>query len=93
MAITTATATSSTIELRPLGESTPATVESDNTPGTPRSEEDGLDIDGRQEFSLPPVDGGKDAWFFLAACFFVEALTWGMLFSRYRFWYFGINVL
>lgn len=31
----------------------------------------------RQEFSLPPVDTGKDAWFFLAACWAVEALVWG----------------
>lgn len=30
--------------------------------------------------SLPPVDRGKDAWLFLAACFTVEALTWGMLY-------------
>lgn len=27
--------------------------------------------------SLPPVDEGKDAWLFLAACFVVEALVWG----------------
>lgn len=26
---------------------------------------------------LPPVDGGKDAWLFLAAAFVVEALVWG----------------
>lgn len=26
---------------------------------------------------LPPVDGGKDAWLFLAASFVVEALVWG----------------
>ena len=32
---------------------------------------------GRQEFSLPPADGGKDAWLFLAGCFMVEALVWG----------------
>ena len=31
----------------------------------------------RQEFSLPPVDGGKDAWLFLAGCFMIEALVWG----------------
>ena len=30
-----------------------------------------------QEFSLPPADSGKDAWFFLAACWVVEALVWG----------------
>lgn len=31
----------------------------------------------RQDFSLPPVDSGKDAWFFLAACFMLEGLVWG----------------
>lgn len=34
--------------------------------------------EGQQEFSLPPVDGGKDAWTFLAAAFMVETLVWGM---------------
>jgi hypothetical protein len=28
-------------------------------------------------FSLPPTDGGKDAWLFLLACFMLEALIWG----------------
>ncbi|RYP16811.1 hypothetical protein DL765_004924 [Monosporascus sp. GIB2] len=28
----------------------------------------------RQDFSLPPVDSGKDAWLFLAACWLIEAL-------------------
>ncbi|KAI0012481.1 MFS general substrate transporter [Xylariaceae sp. FL0662B] len=37
--------------------------------------------EGRAEFSLPPVDGGKDAWLFLAACFAVEALVWGFPFA------------
>lgn len=27
--------------------------------------------------SLPPTDGGKDAWLFLFACFMMEALVWG----------------
>ncbi|KAI8626809.1 MFS general substrate transporter [Xylariaceae sp. FL1651] len=36
---------------------------------------------GSQEFSLPPIDGGKDAWLFLAACFVVDALIWGYAFS------------
>ncbi|KAI2467528.1 MFS general substrate transporter [Annulohypoxylon bovei var. microspora] len=35
----------------------------------------------RQEFSLPPVDGGKDAWLFLAACWAIEALVWGFPFA------------
>ncbi|KAG5986719.1 hypothetical protein E4U52_008318 [Claviceps spartinae] len=38
---------------------------------------DGADGHERLMPSLPPVDGGKHAWFFLAACFVVEALTWG----------------
>jgi hypothetical protein len=29
------------------------------------------------EFSLPPVDGGKDAWLYLIAAFFIEMLVWG----------------
>jgi hypothetical protein len=29
-------------------------------------------------FSLPPTDGGKDAWLCLFACFMLEALIWGM---------------
>ncbi|KAF2243049.1 MFS general substrate transporter [Trematosphaeria pertusa] len=28
-------------------------------------------------FSLPPTDGGKDAWLFLLACFMLEGLIWG----------------
>lgn len=28
-------------------------------------------------FSLPPTDGGKDAWLFLLAAFVLEALVWG----------------
>jgi hypothetical protein len=35
------------------------------------------------EFSLPPVDGGKDAWLFLAASFVIEALVWGMPYQIY----------
>jgi hypothetical protein len=31
------------------------------------------------EFSLPPVDGGRKAWLFLAACWVVEAVTFGEL--------------
>ncbi|KAI1122687.1 major facilitator superfamily domain-containing protein [Nemania abortiva] len=36
---------------------------------------------GNPEFSLPPMDGGKQAWLFLAACFVVDALVWGYAFS------------
>jgi len=31
----------------------------------------------REQASLPKADGGKDAWWFLAGCFLIEALTWG----------------
>ncbi|OJD28464.1 hypothetical protein ACJ73_00125 [Blastomyces percursus] len=30
---------------------------------------------------LAPIDRGKDAWLFLAACFFMEALVWGFAFT------------
>ncbi|KAJ9122473.1 hypothetical protein QFC22_001900 [Naganishia vaughanmartiniae] len=32
-------------------------------------------------FSLPPVDGGRDAWLFLAAATTIEVLVWGLPFS------------
>ena len=35
----------------------------------------------QHEFSLPPVDKGRDAWLCLAGCFFIEALVWGFPFS------------
>jgi len=38
---------------------------------------DSSDEHERQMADLPPVDGGKDAWLFLTACFAVEALVWG----------------
>ncbi|KAK2050658.1 major facilitator superfamily transporter [Colletotrichum somersetense] len=36
---------------------------------------------GQEFLSLPPVDGGKRAWLFLAACFAVEMLVWGFPFA------------
>ncbi|KAJ4119819.1 hypothetical protein NW765_015237 [Fusarium oxysporum] len=33
------------------------------------------------EFCLPPADGGRKAWLFLAACWVVEAVTYGFGFS------------
>lgn len=30
-----------------------------------------------ENHDIPRVDGGKDAWLFLAACFVFEALIWG----------------
>lgn len=35
--------------------------------------------------ALPRADGGKDAWWFLAGCFFIEALTWGKYKSQRSF--------
>lgn len=40
-----------------------------------------IEEEENQQFSLPPADGGKDAWLFLAAAFILEALTWGFPFS------------
>ncbi|KAH7389608.1 major facilitator superfamily domain-containing protein [Phaeosphaeria sp. MPI-PUGE-AT-0046c] len=33
------------------------------------------------DFSLPPVDGGKNAWLFLFSAFLLEILVWGFPFS------------
>ncbi|KAF9695081.1 hypothetical protein EKO04_006839 [Ascochyta lentis] len=33
------------------------------------------------EFSLPPVDGGKQAWLFLVSAFVLELLVWGFPFA------------
>jgi hypothetical protein len=46
------------------------------------------------EMNLPPVDRGRRAWLFLAACFIIEALIWGMLknilqFCLYQMFNFG----
>lgn len=37
------------------------------------------DITEHNDSNLPPVDTGKGAWLFLAACFMIEALIWGSL--------------
>ena len=53
---------------------------SDNSPraaSPERHAEDGNEHE-MEMASLPPVDGGKDAWLFLAACFMIEGLVWGM---------------
>jgi hypothetical protein len=51
-----------------------------------------LNVFGRAEdgevFSLPPADGGKDAWLFLASCVIFEAVSWGefvMIFAQVWF--------
>jgi hypothetical protein len=42
----------------------------------PRRHEQTEDVNS-VEFSLPPVDRGKQAWLFLAGAFMIEALVWG----------------
>ncbi|KAH8812619.1 putative MFS monocarboxylate transporter [Xylogone sp. PMI_703] len=44
-----------------------------------RSDEDSPHI--QQEFSLPPTDGGKDAWLMLAGCCVLDGLVWSLPFS------------
>lgn len=57
---------SATIELRPRAS------------GPAEGTDEPASNDARLEFlALPPVDGGKDAWLFLGACFVIEALIWG----------------
>lgn len=34
-------------------------------------------IGSEEGHSLPPTDGGKDAWLFLFSCFMLEAMIWG----------------
>jgi hypothetical protein len=43
-------------------------------------------ISDHHEANLPPVDRGKHAYLFLAACFIFEALIWGMM-NREEFWH------
>lgn len=45
-----------------------------------RQQDTKVDIELAQpaEKSFPPVDGGKDAWCFLAAIFIFEAVIWGL---------------
>ncbi|KAL4886502.1 MFS general substrate transporter [Aspergillus karnatakaensis] len=48
------------------------------TPESENIEETALSSNTR---AYPPIDTGKDAWFFLAACFVMEALVWGFAFT------------
>ncbi|KAI4861419.1 MFS general substrate transporter [Hypoxylon rubiginosum] len=59
----------------------PPRIEDSIIPTRDSSRRDLQPEERRQEFSLPPVDGGKDAWLFLAACFAIEALVWGFPFA------------
>ncbi|KAH7320831.1 major facilitator superfamily domain-containing protein [Stachybotrys elegans] len=78
--------TSTSVELqtmvRPTDEGhTLATWNASSPPDTAALAMDDEAQETRHEFSLPPVDGGKDAWLFLAACFLLEALVWGFPFA------------
>ncbi|KAJ9616987.1 hypothetical protein H2200_000708 [Cladophialophora chaetospira] len=42
---------------------------------------DSANVESRETASLPPVDGGKEAWLFLAGSFCIETLLWGFPFS------------
>jgi hypothetical protein len=46
---------------------------------TPGDSSPSLDVASENEHgvSLPPVDTGRDAMLFLAACFMIECLVWG----------------
>ncbi|KAK3302430.1 major facilitator superfamily domain-containing protein [Chaetomium strumarium] len=54
---------------------------SEESPRTSSPERQVEDGHGHEMQSLPPVDRGKDAWLFLAACFMIEALVWGFGYS------------
>ena len=41
--------------------------------------ESSSEVASTHEVQLPPVDGGLNAWMFLAASFVIEGLVWGML--------------
>ena len=64
----------SAAELRSPPSIEPSTVEHEQQPQEGTSEPQ----NAANEFpSLPPVDSGKQAWLFLAACWGVEAVTFG----------------
>lgn len=66
-----------TLNVNPL---TPAKVDAADASPESGCRDVGNDTETtEQEFSLPPTDGGKDAWLFLAACWSVEALIWGIV--------------
>ncbi|ODN74842.1 hypothetical protein L202_07148 [Cryptococcus amylolentus CBS 6039] len=45
------------------------------------STNDHEDIEPIAQYALPPVDGGKQAWIFLAAATMIEILVWGIPFA------------
>jgi hypothetical protein len=69
------------IALQHIPDSKPPTVEDGIRDGFEDNQATQSDDGPIHEFSLPRADGGKQAWLFLAGCFFIEALVWGELFS------------
>ncbi|KAG7424822.1 hypothetical protein Forpi1262_v014237 [Fusarium oxysporum f. sp. raphani] len=53
------------------------------TPSNPDITEE-QSFEGHTQFSLPPVDGGKDAWLFLFAAFLLEALAFPSLSASFK---------
>lgn len=67
-----------TVELQDLGNYPQASVSQDKASIRIIGDDDSSETQTpREEPSLPRVDGGKDAWLFLAACWVVEAITFG----------------
>jgi hypothetical protein len=62
---------STEVELTSYAQQSPAVASRDIEP----LHDNGSNTD--DGFSLPPTDGGKDAWLCLLACFMLEALIWG----------------
>ncbi|WVQ75326.1 hypothetical protein IAR50_004943 [Cryptococcus sp. DSM 104548] len=48
---------------------------------SPRSTNDHEHIEPVAQYALPPVDGGRQAWIFLAAATMIEILVWGIPFA------------
>jgi MFS family permease len=52
-----------------------------NSPKDQPLQLDGNEDSTRQESTLPPTDGGKDAWLMLVGCFIMEGLIWAFPYS------------
>ncbi len=66
----TETVTTTAVELQSLDRSPRA--------ASPESPVDHDNENEHEMATLPQADGGKDAWLFLAACFLIEGLVWGV---------------
>lgn len=65
-------------------------IQLDTTPGDSSPSPD-IDVDSENEHgvSLPPVDTGRDAMLFLAACTIIECLVWG----QFKIWPYPLNTM